>query len=464
MTSTSSAPSVHTLIDPTTGEPFTEVPHTTAAEVSHLVQQAETAQRQWAAISGDERARALWHWSELIDQRHRELAELDVRCTGKTIRDAVTEASRASRHARYWAGRADGLVGQAITDVPSRLSYTIREPLGVYAVVLPANAPTHAFAARVAPPLACGNAVVVKPAEISPLSAQLLAELATQAGMPAGLLSIAPGDARTGEALVTHPTVTGISFTGSIATGQAIARATADDFKKSIYELGGKSPVVIFEDADIDAAVRAICAGITTNAGQICAASSRLIVHEQVRDQVLAGVREAFDRLVVGDPMDPATDMGPLATAAQYQKTLSMIGRCLDAGARAIGPSGALDRPGYFVAPTIVDQVDGDMEIWRHEVFGPVLAVRSFSTEDEAVSMANDSAYGLAAYAWTRDIGRMLRITAALDAGAVHGNTALVMDSALPFGGFKSSGLGGAYGDDAAEAATRTKRITIATA
>lgn len=451
-----------TLVDPATGEAFDEVPQTTAPELEAAVRDAEAAQRLWRSMTGDQRATAMWRWAELVERHHPELAELDVRCTGKTIRDATAEAARAARHLRHWAGRADGIFGQSMTDVPGRLSYTVREPLGVYAVVLPANAPTHAFAARVAPPLACGNAVIVKPAEISPLSARRLAELAREAGLPEHLVTVLPGDGGVGSALVSHPGVSGISFTGSIRTGRAIAAGTSADFKKSIYELGGKSPVVVFGDADLDAAASGVAAGILANAGQICAAGSRLIVHADVADELCSRLRAIFDDMTVGDPMDPATDMGPVACRAQWDRVVGMIDRGVAAGARPIGRHGAQDRPGFFVEPTLLQDVTGAMEVWQEEVFGPVLAVRVFSEEQDAIRLANETVYGLAAYVWTTEVGRMLRVTAAIDAGVVHGNTALVMDSALPFGGFKSSGLGGAYGLDAIEAATRTKRVTLA--
>lgn len=451
-----------TLVNPASAEAFAEVPQTTGPELEAAVQAADEAQRTWRAMSGDQRATLLWRWAELVEQRHPDLAELDVRCVGKTIRDATVEAARAARHFRHWAGRADGLFGQSFTDFPGRLSYASREPLGVYAVVLPANAPTHAFAARVAPPLACGNAVVVKPAEISPLSAQLLAEIAKEAGLPAHLVTVLPGDGSVGTSLVNHPLVSGISFTGSIRTGEAIAASTAKDLKTSIYELGGKSPVVVFDDADLEAATAGVASGILSNAGQICAAGSRLIVHIDVAEDLCSRLRAAFDNIIIGDPMDPATDMGPLACRAQWEKVVAMVGRGIEEGARPIGRYGARDRPGYFVEPTLLQHVASGAEIWQEEVFGPVLAVQTFTDEDDAIRLANDTVYGLAAYVWTSDVGRMLRVTGAIDAGAVHGNTALVMDSALPFGGFKSSGLGSAYGADAIEAATRTKRVTLA--
>ncbi|MFB8402331.1 aldehyde dehydrogenase family protein [Streptomyces sp. NPDC055912] len=459
---TSGHPTIR-LVDPATEETFAEVVNHTPAQCDSAVKASAAAQRVWAALPGETRSTLIWKWGELVESHHEEITALDVRCTGKNRPDALMETRRAARHARYWAGRADKLFGQQLADVPGRLSYSVLEPLGVYVVVLPWNAPAHAFMARVTPALACGNAVVVKPSELSPLSAVRLAELAEEAGIPAGVIQVVTGDGATGAALSAHPGVAGVSFTGSVPTGRAVAHAAADTFKKLTLEMGGKSPIVVFDDADLDSAARAAVLGVLVNAGQICAASSRLIVHADIAGEFVDEVRARMNRVTVGDPTTKGTMVGPLVSRGQYDKVLDMLREAQADGARALTGGGAHEpqAPGFYVQPTLLDRVRPDMRIAREEVFGPVLTVQTFTTETEAAEFANTGELGLSSYVWTRDMGRMIRMTQAIEAGVVHGNTPLVMDSALPFGGFKESGLGGAYGEDAVAGCTRTKRVTL---
>ncbi|MFE2009094.1 aldehyde dehydrogenase family protein [Streptomyces sp. NPDC059491] len=455
--------SVIRLLDPATEKVVGEVVNHTPKQCDSAVETSAAAQRVWAGLPGEARSTLLWKWGELVEAHHQEIAALDVKCTGKNLPDALMESHRGARHARYWAGRADKLFGQQLADVPGRLSYSILEPLGVYVVILPWNAPAHAFMARVTPALACGNSVVVKPSELSPLSAVRLAELAEEAGIPAGVVQVVTGDGATGAALSSHPGVAGVSFTGSVPTGRAIARAAADTFKKLTLEMGGKSPLVVFDDADLDSAARAAVLGILVNAGQICAASSRLIVHADIAEEFVEEVRARMSRVVVGDPTTQGTMVGPLVSRGQYEKVLGMLAEAQADGARALTGGGAHDPqgPGFYVQPTLLDGVRPDMRIATEEVFGPVLTVQTFATEAEAIALANAGELGLSSYVWTRDMGRMIRMTQAVEAGVVHGNTPLVMDSGLPFGGFKDSGLGGAYGEDAIAGCTRTKRVTL---
>ncbi|MFB7997573.1 aldehyde dehydrogenase family protein [Streptomyces sp. NPDC056002] len=451
------------LVNPATEKVIGEVVNNNPQECDKAVETSAAAQRQWAALPGEARSTLLWKWGELVEAHHQEIAALDVQCTGKNLPDALMESNRGARHARYWAGRADKLFGQQLADVPGRLSYSILEPLGVYVVILPWNAPAHAFMARVTPALACGNSVIVKPSELSPLSAVRLAELAEEAGVPAGVVQVVTGDGATGAALSSHLGVAGVSFTGSVPTGRAIAHAAADTFKKLTLEMGGKSPIVVFDDADLDSAARAAVLGILVNAGQICAASSRLIVHVDIAEKFVEEVRERMSRVTVGDPTAKGTMVGPLVSRGQYEKVLGMLEEAQADGACALTGGGAHDPDGsgYYVQPTLLDGVESGMRIAREEVFGPVLTVQTFTTEAEAVELANVGELGLSSYVWTRDMGRMIRMTGAIDAGVVHGNTPLVMDSGLPFGGFKDSGLGGAYGEDAVAGCTRTKRVTL---
>lgn len=455
------------IISPIDGTVVKQLAMTHANEVQETIEAAAVAQKTWASWAPERRSEVIWNLGTLVERHAEEIAMLDVQCTGKVLRDAVAETRRAARHARYWAGMADKIYGQQLADVPGRLSYSKREPLGVYGVILPWNAPAHSFMARSMPPLACGNSVIVKPSELSPLSALRICELAMEAGFPQGLLHVLVGDGSIGGVLSSHPRVAGISFTGSPGTGRRVLTAAAQTFKKVTLELGGKSPLIVFPDADLDSAARAAVIGIMTNAGQICAASSRLIVHESIADEFVADVAQRMERVVVGNPMDPQTQVGPIVCQRQFDAVQSYIQAGQEEGAKLVTgghkPRGMENSPGLYVAPTLFDAHDRQLKITREEVFGPVLTVSRFETEQEAIDLANNTEYGLAAYVWTRDVARLIRVTDAIDAGVLHGNSTLVMDSGLPFGGFKGSGLGGAFGMDAVEGCTRTKRVTIRT-
>lgn len=459
------SPSWIQIRSPIDGEVVCSLAAAGSRETDQAVAISVAAQRTWAALAPERRSELLWKFGELVERDSPEIALMDTESTGKVLRDAVAETRRGARHARYWAGMADKIYGQQLADVPGRLSYSKRQPLGAYAVILPWNAPAHAFMARSMPALACGNAVIVKPSELSPLSALRLAELALEAGIPPGVLQVLVGAGDTGTMLSSHPGIRGISFTGSPGTGRLILQAAAASFKKVTLELGGKSPVVIFPDADLDSAARAVVMGIAANAGQICAAGSRLIVHRDIAEKFVEDLRQRMARVVVGDPRADGTQIGPLACQRQYDRVLGLIQRSVQDGAAVLlggaRPAGLENGAGLYVAPTIIDTSGRDLGISREEIFGPVITVARFGTEAEAIKLANDTEYGLAAYVWTSDAGRLIRMLDAIDAGVVHGNTTLVMDSGLPFGGFKSSGLGGAFGADAIDGCTQTKRVTI---
>ena len=453
-----------TSINPSTEAPLSEVVQSSSTQIDDAVRSAADAQRGWIASSPDRRAQALWRWGELIVAAGDELAAIDTRDIGRPIRDTRTDPATCARATRYWAGMADQIRGHQLSTVPGHLSYTVREPLGVIAVVLPWNGPMVSMLNRVAPALACGNGVVLKPSEWSSLSAGRIAELAVEAGIPAGLLNVTPGDGRVGAQLVGHAGVQGVSFTGSPATGRRIAQAAAGTFKTVTLELGGKSPNVIFADADLDLAVDAATWGVFANSGQVCCAGTRLLVQRDVADAVVNAIATRAAALRVGDPLDPDTDLGPVVSAPQFERVHSYLDQATTDGAVIVtGGQGRMRAPGhgYFVAPTVVRAIDRTAPIGREEVFGPVLAVLEFDDEDEAVAMANDSSYGLAANVWTSDVGRMLRVCHQLEVGTIWGNSSRVMDPALPFGGFKDSGVGNAYGDGAIEGSTRLKRVSI---
>jgi acyl-CoA reductase-like NAD-dependent aldehyde dehydrogenase len=451
-------------INPATEEPLSEVVQTSSAQLDDAVRAAAEAQRGWRALSPDRRAQALWRWGELIVAAGEELAHLDTSDIGRPIRDTRTDPATCARATRYWAGMADQIRGHQLPTVPGHLSYTVREPLGVIAVILPWNGPMVSMLNRVAPALACGNGVVLKPSEWSSLSAGRIAELAVAASIPGGLLNVVPGDGRVGEQLVSHPGVHGVSFTGSPATGRRIAQSAAATFKTVTLELGGKSPNVIFADADFQLAVDAATWGVFANSGQVCCAGTRLLVQRGAADDVVKAIAQRAAALQVGDPLDPDTDLGPVVSATQYDRVNAYLDQATAEGASIVTggrDAGRSPGEGYFVAPTVVRDIDPGAPIGREEVFGPVLAVLEFDDEADAIAMANDSSYGLAANVWTSDVSRMLRICDQLDIGTIWGNSSRVMDPALPFGGFKDSGVGNAYGDGAIEGSTRLKRVSI---
>lgn len=452
------------VLSPVDGSVIAEFRELTVSEVDEAVQRARAAFPLWRDMPVRERAKLLWRFADLIEQNHEELARLDSLSMGKAIRDSLVEARRAADDARFWAGAADKVFGRELADVKGRLTYTRHEPLGVYGVITPWNAPTISFVNRSVPALAAGNAVVIKPSELSPLSAMRLAELVAESGMPEGIVQVITGSGAVGDMLVRHPDVGGISFTGSVATGAKISVAAAPTFKKVTLELGGKSPIVVFDDADLSSAAVSAVVGISFNAGQICSAGTRLVVHEDVRDKVIALMTEAVKKVRVGDPMDPATHMGPVSCLRQFEKVRGFIDRSVKAGEVVLGgnrPDYLPGDEGFFIEPTIITEVGRDSEVFQEEIFGPVITVTTFRTEEEAIEIANDTKFGLSSYVWTKDLGRMFRMVDAIDAGVVQGNTPQVMSAAFPFTGHKHSGFGTAYGLDAVEGFTQIKRVTL---
>jgi acyl-CoA reductase-like NAD-dependent aldehyde dehydrogenase len=452
-------------VNPANGETVARIALGGPAEIDAAVAAATEAQRVWAALDGSRRAELIWAWTEAFLARTEQIALADVRDMGKVISDARYDAPKAAKFARYWAGMADKLSGEQIPAAPGYLSYTVKQPLGIVGIILPWNAPTIMFVARVAIALACGNAVIVKPSELAPTSALLLAEAGTAAGLPPGMINVVPGDGTTGHTLVTHPRVAGINFTGSVVSGRAVAAAAAPSFKKVVLELGGKAPNIVFEDADLDEAIRGAVWGVFQNAGQVCSAATRLVVQRSVADQVVERLISLAGRIRVGDPLDLASHIGPVASQAHHRRVLDYLdsarsdGARLSVGGNAAGP--ARSPRGLYVAPTVVTKLDPGARVAREEIFGPVLSVLEFDTEADALVIANDTAYGLTANVWTTDLRKMIRLADALECGVVWGNSAMLMDPALAFGGIKDSGLGVASGREAIDTMTRVKRVSV---
>jgi acyl-CoA reductase-like NAD-dependent aldehyde dehydrogenase len=452
------------VVSPSTGDVVGSYREGTSDDVNRAVAVAADAATGWSDLPVRERSKLMWRFGEVIEAHHEELARIDAVSTGKALRDGLVEAQRAADDARFWAGQADKIFGAELADIRGRLTYTRHDPLGVYGVIIPWNAPTISFVNRCVPALSAGNTIVMKPSELAPANALRMAELAAEAGIPEGVIQVVTGSGATGDALVRHPGVGGVSFTGSAETGAKIAAAAAPTYKKVTLELGGKSPVVVFDDADLKSAALATLAGVAFNAGQICSAGTRLIVHESVQAKVLEIIRAAAPRIRVGDPLDPTTHVGPVSCRRQYDKVTGIIERSRVQATVYLGggkPAHLADTPGLYIEPTVLTDVEPDAEVLTNEIFGPVLTVSTFRTVEEALELANNTRFGLSSYVWTRDMGRMFQMIEGIDAGVVHGNSPQVMNAAFPFAGRKASGFGTAYGLDAIEGFTQIKRVTV---
>ena len=452
-------------VNPATEEPITEVAEGRAEDVDRAVQAARRAfaSGPWSAMAPADRGRILWAIGDLLEARVAEIAALESIDSGKTI----TEASRvdvplAADCFRYFAGFATKIEGETVPVRAPCLNYTLREPIGVVGQIIPWNFPILLAAWKVAPALAAGNAVVLKPAEQTPLTALRLADLAREAGLPAGALNVVPGFGPTaGAALVDHPGVDKIAFTGSTAVGQEIMRRAAPTLKRLTLELGGKSPNIVFADADMDAAVRGALTGIFYNKGEVCTAGSRLFLEESVHDAFLDRLQAHTARLKQGDPLDPKTRLGPQVSDTQMRRVLTYVDKGRSEGARLVFGGSRAPGRGYFVQPTIFADVTPGMTIAREEIFGPVLSVLRFKDVDDVVRAANDTVYGLAAAVWTRDIKKAHRAARMLQAGTVWINTYGLYDSAMPFGGYKQSGFGRELGRHGLEEYTQTKSVWV---
>jgi len=434
--------------EPATLQPLGRVPSATAADVDRAVRSAAVAQRDWAGLSVWERAARLRALAAAIRARGSDILELEARDTGNTIGKLRADVEIAAGYLEYFAGLGSELKGETIPATARGLHYTVHEPFGVVARIVPFNHPFMFAAAHLAAPLMAGNAVVVKTPETSPLSGSLLGEI-VRAVLPPGLVSIIHGyGAPAGDALVRHPLVRRIGFTGSVATGLAIQRAAAESAVKHVsLELGGKNPFIVFPDADLDRVVELAVAGMNFSwAGQSCGSTSRLLLHVDVHDEIVERVAARMRSLRLGDPLDPTSEMGPVNSARQFERMQSFIAEAGEQGARLVTggkrPAGDFFKQGYWLEPTLYADVTREMRIVREEIFGPIVCAQRWRTESEAIEMANDSPYGLTAAVWTRDLATGLRMTRAIESGTVWLNTAGQHFVGAPFGGWKDSGLG----------------------
>ncbi|MGH9658165.1 MAG: aldehyde dehydrogenase family protein [Bryobacteraceae bacterium] len=457
--------------NPATGELLTTVPDADAADVDRAVAAARSSfeRKAWRGLDPSKREKILWNLADLLVRNKEELTTLESMENGKTLREAAgADVEPAIDAFRYYAGWVRKIYGETIPVDGPFLNYTLREPVGVAGAIVPWNYPLQIAAWKLAPALACGCSVVLKPSELTPLTALRLAELSLEAGIPEGVVNVVTGYGHTaGEAIGRHMDIDKISFTGSIRTARALLRASAEsNLKRISLELGGKSPNIIFPDADIEAAIKSAFWGIFANKGEICSAASRLLVHADVHDRFLEALVDRARKMKVGDPLDKSTAMGSQISQTQLDRILGYIRSGVEEGARLLcGGERDIEgakRNGFFVKPTVFSEVRPEMKIAQEEIFGPVLAAIRFSTPEEAVEIANGTIYGLVSAVWTRDIKLAHRLAGEIKAGSVWINTYNGFDTGSPFGGYKQSGFGRDLGAHALEQYTNVKSVWVA--
>ncbi len=455
--------------NPATGEVLAEIEIAGAPELDAAVASAKTGQKIWARMTGMERGRVLRRVADLLRARNDDLARLETQDTGKPIQETnVVDVVSGADCIEYFAGLAGGITGESVDLGPTAMGYTRREPLGIVAGIGAWNYPIQIACWKSAPALACGNAMIFKPSELTPLTAFKLAEIMTEAGVPDGVFNVLPGDGRTGSLLTAHPAIAKISLTGSVPTGKKVMAAAAETLKHVTLELGGKSPIIVFADADIESAISGAMLGNFYSAGEVCSNGTRVFVHRSIRDRFIARLLDRTATIKIGDPLDPETQMGALISAPHMHKVLSYIERGVAEGAKLLcGGKRVSDGPlalGNFVSPAVFDASNDDQTIVREEIFGPVLTILTFDSEEEVIARANDTEFGLGAGVFTQDLTRAHRVIAELQAGTCWINTYNITPIELPFGGYKQSGLGRENSRAALDHYSQIKSVYVALA
>jgi aldehyde dehydrogenase (NAD+) len=456
-------------INPATEEVLTEIAEASATDVDRAVEAARRAFEDrngpWRKLSASERGRLIWKLADLVEKNIDELAELETLDNGKPIFESrYVDMPMVIDVLRYYAGLATKIHGETVNTFETAFTYTLREPVGVVGLIVPWNFPLLLASWKLGPALACGNTLVLKPAEQTPLTTLKLGELVIEAGFPAGVINILTGGPETGKAIVAHAGIDKIAFTGSTAVGKEILRGAADTLKRVTLELGGKSPNIVFADADVDNAVKGAINGIFYGKGEVCNAGSRLFLENKLKDEFTEKLVARASKMRPADPLDPKTRLGAIVSQEQMKTVLGFIesgksdGASLIAGGNRVSVNGA---KGYFIEPTIFGDVKNEMKIAQEEIFGPVLSVLTFDDTDEVIERANNNPYGLAAAVWTRDVKKAHIVSRRLKAGTVWINTYGLMDAALPFGGYKSSGFGRELGAHAIEHYTEMKTVWL---